>query len=110
MKPSHEDLSSQLSHFEKKMSEAIMEVYHGGSFLFQSIQGEPFLLSKRKPLKKSSFPSSRSWRVQEMKKGGTFGGESSSSGHEHQEGLLGDDSTSPVHQKSMTGCKGGSRN
>ncbi|KAG5373838.1 hypothetical protein IGI04_042844 [Brassica rapa subsp. trilocularis] len=40
-----------------------------------------------------------------MVKGGTFGGESSSSGHEHQEGLLGDDSTSPVHQKSMTGSQ-----
>ncbi|KAG5374371.1 hypothetical protein IGI04_042322 [Brassica rapa subsp. trilocularis] len=40
-----------------------------------------------------------------MVKGGTFGGESSSSSHEHQEGLLGDDSTSPVHQKSMTGSQ-----
>ncbi|WZY72231.1 hypothetical protein YC2023_004471 [Brassica napus] len=100
MKPNHEDLSSQLSLFKKKMSEAIMEVYHGGSFLFQSIQGVPFLLSKRRYFKK----------IKEMVKGGTFGGESSSSGHEHQEGLLGDDSTSPVHQKSMTGCKGGSRN
>ena len=74
LKSNHEDLSSSAL----SLQEEGVWSYGGLSRRFLSFPvhtRRANCLFKMEPFKKRAFPCSRSWRVETMKKGGTFGGE-----------------------------------